>query len=110
MPDQGHKVTTSVTIANGQTDSGVLWCGDYAQVILVLPAEFTGSTIGFKVCGTADGTFVTLYDKTNTAMSLTVTQNRAYPIPIDVFPAAFLKLVSGSSEGADRAITVLAKY
>ncbi len=109
MRNQGFQKTESVTIANGQATSAPINIRGMAQCGILLPAAFTGATIGFSV--SADGeTYATLYDSSNTAVAITVTQGRAYALPINVFPFAFVKLVSASSEGAARTIIVSGKY
>lgn len=99
----------SASIASGQTASGAIAVADFSFGSFVIPASFTGTAISFTGCDTADGTFVSLYDSTNTIISKTVAVSRAYPLPPEVFGFKFVKLVSGSAEGGDRSITVTLK-
>lgn len=106
---QGYQTDVVATIASGQTASSAILFRGYAQGGFVLPAAFTGATVGFSV--SADGvTYGTLYDSANAAVSVTVTQARAYAFPIAVFPFGYVKIVSASAEGADRSISVSLKY
>lgn len=94
----------SVVIASGQTVSAALDCGGFSLVGLVIPAAFTGTAITFQV--SADGvTYQPLYDSSNTVVSITVAQGRSYALaPTNFQGAAFLKIVSGTAEGAARTI------
>jgi len=96
-----------VTIANGQTVSGAADLQSGHFLGFVLPSLFTGTTVGFQV--SADGTtYSTLYNPSNNAVSCTVTQARAYAFTADIISELsnwrWIKLISGSAEGADREI------
>lgn len=80
-----------------------------AQCGFILPASFTGATVSFSVSAD-DVTYAALYDSTNTLISITVTQGRAYALPIGVFPFVYVKIVSASNEAAARTIIVSSKY
>jgi hypothetical protein len=101
--------TYNVTIASGQTTSGAIDLEGYEVHAISLPSAFTGTSITFQ--GSLDGTtYQAIYNTANTQMSMSVTQNRLYKVePADLSGLRYLKLVSGSSEGADRAITLLAR-
>jgi len=99
-----------VTILNGGTVSSVADVSNSGHLLgFVMPAAFTGATVGFQV--SADGTtYATLYNSSNNAVSITVTQGRAYSFTADILSALsnwrYVKLVSGSAEGADRDIQI----
>lgn len=100
---------STITIANGATDSSSIALGSYAQCGFILPAAFTGTAVSFKV-SLDNSTFTALYDSANALVSVTVTQGRAYAFPISTFPFLFIKLVSNGAEGAARSITIASKY
>lgn len=97
----------TATIANGGTTSNALDIRGYTEVGFVLPT-MTGTAITYQV--SADGTtFGVLYDKTGTAISVTTASSRAFPVHEAAKAFGFLKLVSGSAEGAARTIKVVVK-
>ena len=92
-------------IASGATVSSVVDTRGGIITGLILPAAFTGTAITFQVSDKVDGTFVALYDETNTAISLTVAQGRGYKIDPSLLAGwRFVKIVSGSAEGAIRSV------
>jgi hypothetical protein len=102
----------NATIASGETVSGAIDVYPGRLYGFVLPAAFTGTAITFQV--SEDGsTYRALYDDGNTAVSITVTQARAYAFKVDDFHCLhqwrYIKLVSGSAEGADRTIQLLVR-
>jgi hypothetical protein len=103
----------STTILSGQTTSAALHLRDYVLVGLIMPAAFTGTTITFTASDTLGGTYVTIYDSSGAAISATVAASRAIGLTgaeVDaVAPWQFVKLVSGSAEGADRIIKAVKK-
>lgn len=109
------KVTTqTATIANGATDSDVIRLGSHSQRFgFILPAALTGATIGFKGAALSTDTFKTISDAAGTPISIPVAADEAIGVSgaaldaILAFP--YLKLVSGSAEGAARSITVFVK-
>jgi hypothetical protein len=113
----GKPVT--VTIANGATDSGIIDTRGYSWGVIQLPAAFTGTTIGFKGANSLNtanheattasviaATFVSIYDETGTIYSLTAGTSRIISIPAYVLVSPFIKIVSGSAEGAERTLYV----
>jgi hypothetical protein len=108
MREQAKHVVMTATIANGQTTSQALAIQAYRNFGLQLPAAFTGASIKFQV--SADNvTYQDLYDRNNTLVSVTVVQGRSYDLPGELADWAFVKIVSASAEGADRALTLIAK-
>jgi hypothetical protein len=106
---QRYGKAVTLTIASGGTTSGVFDARGFAFYGLVMPGAFTGTSLTFTVCDTATGTFRALYDVGNTQVSLTVAASRAYDLPSELSAWPFWKIVSGSSEAADRSLVVLAK-
>lgn len=96
----------TVTIANGETVSTAFDARGFASFGAILPAAFTGTAMTFQVSN--DNTTFTALNNSSGAVSLTVAQAKAYALPADLKPWRYFKLVSGSAEGADRTITVVA--
>jgi hypothetical protein len=97
----------NVTISSGQTTSTALDCGGCNLVGIIFPAAFTGATVSFE--GSVDGTnFYTMKNDTGSTLSLTAsTSSFVAIVPSDFAAAGHLKIVSASSEGADRTITLV---
>ena len=95
------KAALTVTIANGQTVStaadlaGASICGVW------LPAAFTGTTLTFQASRTVDGTYGAVQ-----GVSLTpVAAGQFVPVdPTKFYGVRFVKVVSGSAEGAARSV------
>jgi hypothetical protein len=95
----------SAVIANGQTASGAISTGGMGLVGIYIPAAFTGTTITFQGSTAVAGTFVPVYNSSG-QVSYTVSTSRYIAInPADIVGIPFLKIVSGSSEGAARTLT-----
>lgn len=103
--------TTTATISSSGTKTGAIDLGGCQLTGFQLPASFTGTAITFEV-SPDNSTFQALYDKNNAAISFTVTQGRTYALGDLIQSLAgyrYMKLVSGSTEGADRTITLFAR-
>ena len=99
----------STTIANGQTKSAELRTGYRTSVVaLVTPAALTGTAFTFE--GSLDGsTFVPVYNEA-TQYSVNVGTSRYVALNASVFQGLqSIKVVSGSSEAAERTIQVVLK-
>jgi hypothetical protein len=82
--------TTGTAISNAPIDFRG-WAGG----MFTTPSTMDATTvIGFTVCSDPTGTFLPLYDKTNTLVTVTVTLNasRAYPLPDELFGVPYFKL------------------
>jgi hypothetical protein len=101
------KGAQTLTIASGQTVSSTYNNRAGSALGLVMPAAFTGTTLTFKV-STDNTTFQSLYDTTNTLVSLTVAASRSYQLPAALATWPYIQVVSGSSEGASRSLVVVA--
>lgn len=99
----------SVTISSGSTTSGAFATEGLGVVALIMPSAFTGTTMSFT--GSNDGaTYNALYNTSGTALSITVAAGRNILFsPGDLVGIRFIKLVSGSTEGADRSIRVITR-
>lgn len=97
---------TATIIASSQTTSPAIDLGGTALAALFMPAAFTGTTIKIQAAPTADGAYNTVTDGAGNDYTLTVAANKVVPIANLAIMASlrFIKLVSGSVEGADRTI------
>lgn len=98
----------NVTIASSGTTSGEFNAGKYVICGFKFPA-MTGTSVTFTHCEESGGTFVPVADTSDTNLSITVSATAKTRVvnPQNFAGLEYIKLVSGSSEGADRVITVL---
>lgn len=99
--------STECVIASSGTVSTAVDLHGHNLVGCVMPAAFTGTAITFQ--GSQEGTtFTDLYDTAGSALSITVAADRFILFtPSDFAGVRFIKLVSGSSEGAERTLTLI---
>lgn len=110
LPIEKVLVIAAVTIASGQGTSAAIPTSGLSLVGIQLPAAFTGTALTFLA--SLDGTtYQPIYSTiSGTALSYTVAQGHYASIdPAPFQGAKFIKLVSGSSEGADRAFSIALK-
>lgn len=110
VPVEKYLVIAAATIANGVTTSAAIPTTGLSLVGVQLPAAFTGTTLTFQ--GSVDGTtYQPVYSTTSgTALSYTVAQGHYVAVdPIPFYGLAYIKLVSGSSEGGARSFSVALK-
>ena len=91
------------TASKSITLSGVTVCGFH------IPAAFTGTSITFLVSdtGTDQGNFNTLTDDAGATISYTVSASKyARAKPADFAGVQCMKVVSGSSEAANRVVKI----
>ena len=96
-----------LTIANGATVSDIVDVQGHGLVGIIIPAAFTGTTLTFQ--GSFDNnTFVAMYDSAGTELSVTVSTSRMISFcPSDFVSPRYLKIVSGSAEGAERIVELM---
>lgn len=98
----------TATIENGQQLSDPINCSKGKLVGFFTPAALTGTAITFFVCDTEDGTYVELQTGGGSALSATVSASKYISVDHTKFVGiGFVKLRSGSAEGAARAIRCL---
>lgn len=97
----------TAVIASGQTTSGAIDLVGTALVGLFMPSAFTGTAVTFTAAATLTGTYLAVTDSTGAAVSATVAASKYVALSPTTFAGLrYVKLVSGSSEGADRTITL----
>ena len=103
------KVLTA-TIANGAQLSGELDLQYYKLVALEF-ATMTGTALTFTAASATGGTFVDVYDDAGSQVSITIASDTVVGItgtPAGaIAPLRFVKLKSGSAEGAERTVNVI---
>jgi hypothetical protein len=99
--------SSTATILSGQTESSAIDVLGKVLVGIITPAALTGTAFTLKV--SQDGTtFRDYYNTSGSQVSITVGTNRHIGIVSNDFGGIrWIKLVSGSAEGADRNITVI---
>ena len=107
MADQQYIfMTKTVTITSGQTVSDAIDTQGLDMVQIEMPAAFTGITMTFQ-SSLDNSTFNACYNTSGTALSCTVAASRNILIsPQDFAGVRYIKLVSGSAEGATRSIRI----
>ena len=97
----------NVTISSGGTKSNALDVGGHGLVGMIMPAAFTGTSVTFE--GSWDGTnFFPIYNTDGTQFSATVSTSRLIAFaPSDFVSCRLVKIVSSSTEGADRVINLI---
>jgi hypothetical protein len=100
----------SATIASGQTTSAEIDLLGGTLVGILFPAAMTGSTLKIQVASASGGTFETLQKDEVGGGDYTITVSAGKAVPLTNLAVLkgwrFIKLVSGSSEGADRILTL----
>lgn len=97
----------AVVIKSGDTESAAVDARNYNAFSLIKPAT-TGDAISFEVATNAGGPWTALLSTGTTPVSLTTaTTAGTYPVPASVAAFPWFRLVSDTTEGADRTITVV---
>lgn len=105
--DTRCQTPATITVASNATTSAEVDLGGTEIVGLQLPAAFTGTAISFLVSTVSGGTYQAMKDGAGNSVSKTVAQGQYIAIDPTLFRGVrFVKLVSGSSEAADRVITI----
>lgn len=106
----------AVTIAAGQTASSAADISNAEIMGVILPQSMTGTALTFQVSATgATGTFVALYDKSGTAVGITIpaanaSASTAHNLSnVDLLPWQYIKVVSNGAEASARSITLALK-
>jgi len=100
----GSLISVSAQIANTVQESGVISTAGLSLCGIQFPAAFTGTAVTFEAATSAAGPFVPVYNAAG-ALSYTVAQGQYVAInPQDFQGISFLKIKSGSAEGALRTL------
>lgn len=106
--------TIQAVIPNGGTSSAAVDLGEGQLVGISLPATMTGITLSFTGSDDLNGTYQTIYYLSGvviTALTLTSSAGgKNITLPLDFLAGyRFIKIVSGSAEGAERTIQLMVK-
>ncbi len=99
------------TIASGATTSGAVELPAGVSLLgLRMPSAFTGTAITLTESNSLTGTYQAVYDNTGSQLSFVVAASRTVTIdPSLTIGLRFIKLVSGSSEAADRTVKLITR-
>lgn len=89
----------TIKIVSAASQSEIFEAGFATEGTFSIPAAFTGATIQPQFSNNG-------VSWTNVGSAITVAANNTYIIPSDTFKARFGRLVSASSETAERIITL----
>ena len=96
-----------VTIATSDTVSASIYLKNGVAGAIITPSSLTSTTLSFQVSNN-DVDYTALYDTSGSLISYTVAANRVIPLSKEIFGAfPYLKIVTGSSEAANRTFIVL---
>lgn len=99
----------TVTIASSGTVSNAIDLGEGVLVGIQMPAAFTGIALTFQASDSLAGTYNAV-TSISAAYSVTVAAAKYVSIsPNDLAGVRFIKVVSGSAEGADRDIILMVR-
>jgi hypothetical protein len=106
---------TTVTIANGASQSSEIALGENSLVAIIIPAGWTAADI--TALGSADGdTYYDLYDTDGNEVTVQADESRSIVLdPAEWTGLKFIKLRSGTTalavnQGAARTLTVLYRF
>jgi hypothetical protein len=109
---KGIPINQTATIAASGTTSGAVDLGGTTLVELDIPATFTGTSVTFLKSNSLDGTYAALRDGLGNNVTLTVAQGlniSAGNIIKHLLGVRYIKVVSGSTEGAERVIGLVSR-
>lgn len=97
----------TVSIASGQTTSGVITQGNATLAALLVPAGFTGTSVSFS--GSIDGVnFFPLQDSSGVAATAVVAAGAMVTLDMSaVAPPPYLQIVAGSAQGSTVSIGLI---
>lgn len=99
--------TALIDVSESATVSSAIQLDGVVPIGIILPAAFTGTAMKFQFSHD-DVTYTALYNTSGTEVSITVGTSRWIGLDKEDFLGAkSIKLVSGSTEAADRSIIVV---
>ncbi len=102
--------TQHIIIAESETTSDAIRLKGFGIVGVILPAALTSTSMTFEGSQLSDSGFVPLYNTDGDLLSTAVAASRAVLfVPGDLVGINYAKLVMGSSEDAEREITVISR-
>ena len=105
--DTRVQTACTIVVATSTTVSSECDLGGTMIVGIQTPATFTGTAITFQAATASGGTYNAVKDGAGSSVSVTVANGQYIAIdPTKLKGIRFIKLVSGSVEGADRILTI----
>lgn len=100
----------TATIVSGQSASTIVDLKGFSLTGILLPGAFTGTSLIFLMSANGTNFFNVYVTTSGTALSYTVSAAHYYAIdPVAFYGIRYLKIVSGSTEAADRVLTLSLK-
>ncbi len=115
MPSKNHFTTqlvddAEVVISASGTTSNAIDLGGTALCGVYIPSGFQGTSITFQAATAIDGSFVAVKGKDGQNISATVAASQYTALdPADFAGVRFLKIVSGTTESAQRTLKLAAR-
>lgn len=93
LKEGSAEAVLTASVASGQTLQGTgSDIGGLRNWGIIIPSTFDGTQIQFQMSDTLGGTYVPVYDITNTRVLMTVAVSRFYDIPGELMGIRFLKI------------------
>ena len=114
MPESMSSESTgvvSLTIANGATESDAFDARAFRLFSFIF-GTMTGTSMSFLTAPTLGGTYVPVYDGAGALVSMTIASDECISnadATAALAPLRFVKVKSGSAEGAARTVQVVAR-
>jgi hypothetical protein len=107
---QNAAYTQDVVITSGQQNSAAADLKEKTLVGVSLPATLTGTSLTFFAAAALAGTYKQVTNEDGSAYSVTVAADKWCAVDANKFLGVrFLKVRSGSAEGADRTIALVVR-
>ena len=92
-----YQVHAEYSLNTAEATTPEILYGDFEYGLIFVPAGSSITTLTFYAAPESGGTFLSLYDVTNAAVTMTVSAGRAYPIPAECVAAEAIKIVVDSA-------------
>jgi hypothetical protein len=109
MSEANGLYKSGVTILNAATTSNPADTGGGVLAGVYAPASMTGASVSFTASTDGGGTYVPVRDQLGSLVTVTLNAAASFYSLRGVLPfgADFIRVVSASAEGADRALTLV---
>lgn len=87
----------ALSLTTSTSTTALLTYKDFASGSILIPSGSAITTLTYNVCATDNGTFVPMQDGAGAAVTTTVAASSAYPIPVALNGAAFIKITVNSA-------------
>jgi hypothetical protein len=90
-------LSDSLALTASLSTTPALAIENFASGEIFIPAASSITSLTFYVAPTSKGTFLAAYDAAGSAVTMTVTAERAYPLPAAIFGASSVKMVANTT-------------